>query len=205
MTVTALVTLDDVRAHLNVPDEDDSHDVELQGFIDAATAQVQYWTGPVIPTTFTDEVHDGGYPTVALFNPPILTVASVTEYIGTVAYQLTAQPPGSTVDNYGYSLDDPLAGILVRRDGAGCPTRFMGGPRSVVVSYTAGLAAVPGDIRLATLEDIRGLYQQTQQGGRPSFGGGGGGPDDIWSSDPIRAFPRLAALLDGPGRTPSIA
>ena len=77
----------------------------------------------------------------------------------------------------------------------------------VVVAYTAGIEDVSPDIRLAVLEDIRGLFQQTQQGMRPPAFGGGGGPGggDTWTVGPMRQFPRLAALLEGAGRTQSIA
>lgn len=197
-----LVTLEDAKEHLNITDS--THDVELQGFIDASTQFVTYITGPVVPTTFTNEVHDGGWPTIVLFNPPIISVQSVTEHLGPTSYALSLQPPGSTSDNYGYSLDDPESGILVRRSGAGTPMAFWGGRRSVVVTYLAGRATVPADIRMATLEDLRGLYQQTQQGGRPSYGSNVAS-DDSWSVGPMRLFPRLEALLEGPSRTQSIA
>lgn len=199
-----LITLDDVHAHLNIPASDISHDVELQGFIDAATAAISYATGPVQPTVYS-ETRDGGSPVIMLDHPPIITVNSVIEYVGQVARTLTAQAPGATVDNYGYSLDDAVSGKLVRRSSAGTPMPFWGGPGAIVITYTAGIVSIPADVRMAALEDLRGLYQQTQQGGAVGGGQIGAGGDDQWNVGPMRLFPRLAMLLDGPGRTQSIA
>lgn len=198
------VTLSDVHDQLNIPASDTTHDAELQRYLDAADGYIAYRIGPLTPTQFTGEVHDGGWPTIALFNVPVISIQSVTEYLGETAYPLTSQPPGSTVDNYGYSLDDPASGILVRRSGAGTAIRFLAGPRSVVVDYTAGWQTVPPEVQLAVLLDIQGLYQLTQQGGRPQFSGDGAEYEQ-WAGSPMHPFPRLGALLDGPSRTPSIA
>lgn len=203
MTVTALVTLADVHQHLNIPDTDTSHDVELGGFIDAATAFISYIAGDVIPADYTETYETYRADTILLRHVPVLQVTSVTEYIGVMSFTLTEQPPGQTVDNYGYSLDLPSAGLLVRRSAVGTRTPFLG--PNVMVTYTAGRATVAGDIRMATLEDIRGLYQLTQLGGRPLFGTAGTNPSEDWRVGPLKLFPRLAALLDGPGRTQSIA
>ena len=198
-----LVSMADVRAHLNLDPSDVSHDVELQGFIDAMGPVISYMTGPVVPTTFTNESHNGGGPHIMLFNPPIISVQSVTEYAGNITYTLSQQQPGATVDNYGFSIDSFASGMLTRRGVAGVPLPFYGFDGGVIVSYTAGLASIPPDIRMAALEDLRGLYQQSQQGGRPAFGGGA--EDDSWSSGPLDLFPRLAMLLVGRRRTQSIA
>jgi len=202
--VTSLVTLDDVHSHLNLPDS--SADAEIMGFIEAATAYVEFQTGPIIPKQFT-EVHDGGGPSIVLDNPPVLSVESVTEYVGATGYTLTQSELGSPTGAYAFSIDDAARGILTRRWSGGLVGPFVGGVKNVQVTYTAGRASVPADIRMAVLEDIRGLYTQTQYG-RPgaSFGGGiGSEAAEQWSAVPMHAFPRLAALLEGPTRTPSLA
>jgi len=201
--VPGLVTLTDVHMHLNIDPSDTSHDAELQGFIDAMTPILTYMTGPILPTVFVGESHDGGSPVIMLFNPPIISVQSVTEFIGTVAYSLSQQQPGSTANNYGFSLDSPQSGKLTRRTGAGTPMPFQGYAGGVVVTYTAGLVNVPADIRLAALEDLRGYYQESQQGGRPSFGGGA--EDSPYGGVPFETFPRLASMLEGRFRPQSCA
>lgn len=204
MPITSLVTLDDVHAHLNLPDS--SADAEIMGFIEAATAFVEFETGPIIPQQFT-EVHDGGGISIVLDNPPVLSVDSVTEYVGPTGYTLTQSELGSPTGAYAFSIDDAARGILTRRWSGGLVGPFVGGTKNIQIVYTAGLTSVPYDIRMAVLEDIRGLYTQTQYG-RPgaSFGGGiGSEAADQWSAVPMRQFPRLAALLEGPSRAPSIA
>lgn len=201
---TSLVSLGDVKAHMNIPTTDVSNDVELQGFIDAATDLIPYDTGPILPTPIVGEVHNEavGRRAIVLYNSPILTVESVTEYVGTQTYVLTAQPSGAPgYDNYGYSFDDPFQGILHRRLGWGILGAFLG---YVVVSYTAGYGQIPPGIRLAVLEDIRGLYQQTQLGGRAAFASSGA-EDDSWTAGPLNLFPRLDNLLHKYSRVQSIA
>jgi hypothetical protein len=198
-----LVTMADVHEHLNLDPSDTSHDNELQGFINAMGPVITYMTGPIVPTVFIGESHNGGGPHIMLFNPPILSVQSVTEYAGNITYSLSQQQPGATVDNYGFSIDSFSSGMLTRRGSAGVPLPFFGYDGGVIVNYTAGLATIPPDVRMAALEDLRGLYQQSQQGGRPAFGGGA--EDDSWSSGPLDLFPRLAMLLEGRFRTQSIA
>lgn len=193
-----LVTLADTKAQLNIPASDTTQDAELAGYISAATSVVQWITGPILSTPYVGEVYDGTGSVIMLRNPPILTVDSVTEYLGRVAYTITAQPLGSTVDNYGYSLDDPASGKLTRRSAAGTPMSWLGGRSSVVVSYTAGRATIPADVRLAALLDIQDLWQKTQQGGRDQSS------DDVWGGAPT-SFPRLRSELESTQRVVGIA
>lgn len=204
MTVTALVGIDEVFDWMNTPQSQQGDIADkVQGVIDAATAFVQFETGPIVPVTCT-ETHSGGGPTIILDNPPVLSVTSVVEYIGTTAYPLTAAELGAPTSVYSYSLDNPEMGILTRRFN-GLVGNFVGGPMNIEVVYVAGRTSVPGDVRMAALEDIRGLFTQTQYGGQLA---GITNDQDQWSEtamNPILAFPRLAALLQGPTRTPSIA
>lgn len=198
--MAGIVTLADVKSYLHITSTND--DSLLTLFINGASASAVYYFGELTSLTVTNEVHDGGYETILLRHTPVLSIQSVTEYVGVTAYTLTSQPEGSTVNNYGYSLDLPEAGLITRRSGAGTPMPFLGGPRSVVCSYTAGRAAVPDDVYLAALEDIRALWDQTQQGGRPQFGGG---EESDWTVGPYHFYPRLQAMAISSERTPGIA
>lgn len=207
---SSLVSLDDVYTHLNIPDADQSSGLgtKLQGFIDAATAMVEYVTGPIVPAQFVEN-HDGGHEIIALYNPPIMRVDSVVEYVGPVAYplELVTLGQGNGIGPYSYTLDDPASGVIRRRWAGGIVGSFIGGNRNVAVTYWSGRATVPADVRLATLEDIRGLYTQTQYGSRAGGAGGGAGSDS-WTQgpgNPIGTFPRLSALLEAPSRAPTIA
>lgn len=198
--MAGIVSLADVKSYLRITST--NNDALLNLYILGATAVATYWFGEINSLTVTGEVHDGGHETILLRHTPILSVTTVTEYIGISAYVLTSQPEGSTVNNYGYSLDLPEAGLITRRSGAGTPMPFLGGDRAVIVSYVAGRATVPDDVYLATLEDIRGLWQQTQQGGRPQFGGA---ENSDWNAGPLHQFPRLASLAASSQRTSGIA
>jgi hypothetical protein len=201
--VPALLTLAEVKDSLNIDSATSKHDVELQRYIDAALPQIEYITGPINPVQIT-EVHrvPRGAFQIALREPPVMSVVSVTEYIGLTAYNLTEQAPGATVSNYGFALDLPESGILRRTSTVGTTMPFLG--TNVTVVYMAGLASVPADVHLAAIEDVRGLYQQTQQPGRPQYGGSPA-TEDGWGAGPVMLFPRLAALLNRASRTQSIA
>src|SRR5580698_10142617 len=111
---TTICTLDDVHSQLSIPSTDTSNDALLVRYINAATAYVNYVSGTILPTVFTNEVHSGGNAQIVLYNSPILTVSSVTEYWGLVPYSLVESERGGTVTTYGYSIDNPEQGILSR-------------------------------------------------------------------------------------------
>lgn len=197
-----LVTLTDVKAYIG--ETTTNNDSTLNLYINAASAAADYWFGQQDQITVTNEIHDGGFETILCYNTPIISVQSLIEYVGITPYTLTLQPPGSTVNNYGYSIDMPEVGLITRRSGAGTPMPFLGGPRMVVISYTAGRATVPADVYLAILEDIRALWMQTQQGGRPNWGGAA---EEGWSPNgtTFHMFPRLAAIGASAQRIPGVA
>ena len=165
---TALVTIPDVVAELNLPSTP-ADTTELQGFIDAATGVVEDYVGHVVNVSVT-EVHDGGDVSIWLRETPVVSVQSITEVIGLIPYTLTEQPVGSPVDNFGYTLDDPASGMVVRRSAGSSPFPFFDNVGNVTVTYTAGRASVPANVRLGTLELIRHMYERGQQGMRPAYG-----------------------------------
>lgn len=199
----AVVTLADVKTYIGIRADDATFDTQLQWYIDAAEEFIAYVAGPIEQQQFTELYNVVGKDTITLRNPPVISIQSVTEYVGNVAYTLTEQPPGQSRDMWGYTLDQPVEGVLRRRSAMGTPMNFLG--PIVVVTYTAGRTTVPGDLKLAVLEDIRGLFQAIQLSGRPAFGQDSGDFAEQWQAGPVRMFPRLAALLTGPSRTPSIA
>jgi len=180
MTVTALVTMAELTAHLNMLiTPTDAIVAELQGFIDDCTPVVEDIVGHVVPATF-DERYDGGNVSIQLRQLPVLTVASVTEVIGFTNYTLTEQPPNATTSAFGFSVDNLDMGIMVRRDGGGGLTRFYANRGNIEVVYTAGRATVPGNVRRGTLELIRHWWQygQQAQGRVGSYAPGSAAEDD---------------------------
>lgn len=193
----------DVKPHLRINPADLSFDVVLQGFIDAATTWANHWFGNTFQVPVGPEYYDGGDTTIMLRNAPVVDATlNVKEILGGVIWQLTEQPVGQWVDQFGYSLDDAENGIVTRRTLNSFAIEFAEGNGNVIVTYTSGRVTVPADIRMAALEDIRGLFQQTQLGGRPAFGGSNSSED--WKVPPLHLFPRLAALADSALKMPSI-
>lgn len=202
--VTELVALPDVKDHLNIPFNDLSQDGELAGFISAATAYIQNLTGPIVGQTFV-ETHNGGQPTIFVFHPPIFTVTSVVEYVAATGYPLTQVALGDPTGAYAFSVDDVKSGAIRRRYNGGLVGPFMGGDHNVTVTYVAGQAAVPADIRMAVLQDIAGLFQPSQQAANPFLTGNVGAGSGNAPLNPIGMFPRVSEILSGPSmRIPGI-
>lgn len=197
---TPLVDLSEVKDHLNIPSTDTSQDAELQGFIEAASVYIQNITGPITPQQLT-ETHSGGGTTICLFHPPVLSVTSVVEYNASTGYTLNQATLGTDAGAYAYTLDDPKSGVIRRRYSGNLVGRFIGGDHNVVVTYMAGQATIPPDIRMAVLQDIAGIYQPSQLGPSNSmFPNPGQG-----NLNPISMFPRVAEVLSAVSmRVPAI-
>lgn len=167
-----LVDLASVKAHLNIPTNDNRQDDELQGFILAAGELARNHCGPFIPETHT-EFFDGGVSSVMPAFTPVASVLSITEYYGLSAFPLTEQPLGGQSSAFAFTVD-PNTGLITRRTMGGEAATFAFGTKNIKVVYSAGRSgAVPWSVRLGTLELIRHLWQMTQQGGgRPKFNAG---------------------------------
>jgi hypothetical protein len=167
--VEQVVDLASVKAHLNIPASNTSQDAELQGFILAAGELARDVVGPLLPEQHT-EWHNGGNPTITLDWLPLASVQSVTEYVSASTWVLTEQPLGTSTDAYGYTID--LDRGQITRRATGGAVCFPSGIKNVKVVYTAARdGGTPWTVRLGVLELIRHLFQLTQQGGRPRFGG----------------------------------
>jgi hypothetical protein len=202
--VEQLVDLASVRAHLNIPTNDNRQDDELQGFILAAADLARDHCGPFLPETHT-EFHDGGGPTVVPDWLPLTKILSVTEFYGTTAFVLTEQPLGGQTDAFAYTVDY-ATGEITRRAFSGEAARFADGSKNVKVVYTAGRSgSVPYTVRLGALELIRHLWQLTQQGGRPKFGGAGYDGSDSMIPTGFALPSRVIELWQPFRRPPGIA
>jgi hypothetical protein len=193
------ISLTDVRQELNYknPGIASADDTELQGFLDAALVEIGKRAGDITTGTTWTETYDGGDISIYLRHVPVLTVTSVTEHIGNITYNLTNQPPGSSVDWLGYSIEDAANGKIVRRSAAGQPYRFTAGSGNVTVTYTAGRVTLPGNLRLATLELVAHWWQSSQQTSSQALGGAiGGNSYDGVSTMPGSTFGIPYRILD---------
>lgn len=168
---TGLVSLNDVKLQLNKSLVATTDDVELQISIDAATDVIERIKGPIVARTYVAEQHDGGRPIISLDRRPVLSVTTVTEYVGSTAYPLTVVSTPAAATAYSALLDLD-AGTLTRLTIGGALYGFSEGMSNVQVTYTAGRASVPPSVRLAAMRLIQWWWQPTQQGSRPQFGGG---------------------------------
>jgi uncharacterized phiE125 gp8 family phage protein len=161
---SGLATLDEFKAHLKRRSIATTEDAKLQAFLDAATPVIEDITGAILPRSIV-EIHEGGVTQITLRQRPVLSVASVTEYVGNVATALTGVANLAAGTTATYQLDM----------GVGTITRLSTGgygafaSDQVIVSYTAGYATVPSNIHEAALFQAAHMYQSSQNGGRPSL------------------------------------
>jgi hypothetical protein len=176
--VADLVTLQQVRDHLNLG-SDTTHDTELQLYIDAVTEHVASKFGVLPSQSFTERltpVDDGYGEHRWRFWPAHYPIISVTS---AVAEDETEYTSGFTVSPGGASF---------RQDDI---TAF----GEWTVTYVAGYGSIPADLKLAALEDIRGLYQPGQIGTSGPLGGFGIQPDVGPAFRPITQWPRVDAWI----------
>jgi len=199
-----LVTLGDVKDHLNIPAATNTHDLELLLTIDAVTPVVENITGPILQRSFT-ETYDGGGVFISTRHRPLVSVESVSEYRGPIRYDLTQVATIDAGTIYSYTWEP--TGRIVRRTVGGGVATFPPGPNAVTVKYTAGYAQVPANVSYGTKELIRVNYQQTQQAARRPFGGGAAAQDDTPGTTILGFFVpnRVRELLAPSRRHPSIA
>jgi hypothetical protein len=182
--MTTPVTLDQVRSQLGMdvlPAQgrtgSNVTDATLQPYLDAALAICADRCGPVVESDPITETHDGGLISIVTRQTPIANVTSITEYVGNSTYLLTEQPLGQSVDNYAYTIDDAISGVIIRRGQAGTPIPFVSLPRCVVVVYTAGFATLPADLANGLLILTQHLYaSRVATGGQRPGGTSAGTP-----------------------------
>lgn len=171
LTPTAgIVSLIEAKTHLRFPDPTDSSsdDVNLQGFIYAATEVIEGRVGNVVQRT-VKEYHTGGSPYLYVREKPIVSVTTIVENWGYYNWTLTEVDTNDIPqDNlFAYSVDNPDEGLIVRRSVGNIAIPFMGMgdllPDNITVTYVTGMQGTPWSIRLACLELIAHWWQASQQ------------------------------------------
>lgn len=135
---TEIVSLAEVKDHLNIPASNTSHDAELALFREAAQEAVEHLIGPVLWRVVTETTRPTIDGDVLLRTFPVVSVDDVTHSAGV------------TVD--GWTLDASLGTVTGLRTGA-----------ELTVTYTAGRTSLPSSVKLATLI-IAGHLWTTQRG-----------------------------------------
>lgn len=175
----AIVTLAAAKAQLNIAASDTADDVELQGFIDAATAAVETQLGQVVdPRTVIDQLQcASGTQSFLLRSVPVLSLTSVTSLDGSLSWAVG--PSGMHVDS--------ASGLVTVLSGAALSG-------TVLVTYQAGMTVFPANYRLAALIIIQHLWE-TQRGTMGTVMGGG--DDSGYVAGRGFAIPRRAIELLG--------
>ena len=173
-----LVTINQVLAHLNLGSNPPADLSELDLFIDAATAHFDARFGSLPSATYTEQisVNDDGDGTYRYWlRPlrwPVTAVTSVTSEDGSTEY---------------------LSGFTISTDGRLIRHASVATGAWTVV-YTAG-QAIPADLKLAVLEDIRGLYQPGQIGPPATFGAFDIDEGPASGFRPVNLWPRIDAWV----------
>jgi hypothetical protein len=183
----ALLTLEDAKAQLNITTT--TNDGELEAYIDALTAVIEGYTGPVENREVT-ETADGQGRYLVLLQPPVQSITSITPIM----------TGGAALDVTGLYVDR-ASGVVRRKDGG----HFSGGPWTVV--YEAGRGSIPPTINVAARMLLQHLWRTQLASAR---GGVLGGSSDYSVSDPIPGFGyavpnRVLQLLEPYKQPPGVA
>ncbi|MET9086162.1 phage head-tail connector protein [Streptomyces sp. NPDC004237] len=174
----SIVTLADTKAHLNIPADNTDDDVELQGFIDAATEPVEEQLGTVVVPRLITNQHDFGTGTTAflLRQVPVISLTSIISLDGSQSW---------TVTSPAMHVDGPSGSVTVL---SGPPLTGM-----ALVTHQAGLTVIGANVRLAAKIIIQHLWE-TQRG---VMGVRLGGDGETYVSGRGFAIPRRAIELLG--------
>jgi len=181
----AILSLADAKKHLNIPLDTTRDDDEVRFWNSATTRAVEYYTGPIVPRSFTEQHSTRNAAVLVLLHTPVVEVTAV-EAVRT--------------GEVGYDVDDLAVdgdtGEVVRKDGG----RLSGRLRW---TYTAGRTVIEENITAGTRIILEHLWR-TQRAGRR--GGLAGGGDDYSVTEPIPglgyAIPNRALNLLEPDRLP---
>lgn len=137
----AIVTLEEMAAHLNR--EDRSDDPELQTYVDAVDAIVERHLGQVVaPRTVADEEHEvscwGG--TIILRHTPVISLTSVVAADGSRTWDTALVRLNKATGALHGGVGPALSG-------------------TVWVTYQAGMSSIPANVKLATQIIVAHLWE----------------------------------------------
>ncbi|TQS29133.1 hypothetical protein [Microbispora sp. KK1-11] len=174
--MATLVSLEEAKAHLNISSGTD--DAEILRMVEGITAPIERIVGSVLPASYTER-HDGWRPGIALRHRPVQSVTSVT------------LPGGAVLGVDGYELDGD-AGVLTRLSGG---REWVWEDGRITVVYTAGMAEVPANVKLAALIVLQHMWKTQRGTSRDARFGGGG--EEQWTPGMGFTLPRRALELLG--------
>lgn len=189
-----IVSLDEVKQHLNIPSSNTTNDEEIRRFIDAASDLAENYVGCVLGRqTFLNEKYSGNTDIIRLNNPRAINIISVYEN------GVLLDPAAYVLDYTGQRLTRVTTGSLSGPNYFGI---WAPGAQNIVVSYVAGFVNPPPAAKQGVLEIIRHLWQ-TQRG--PSSVLGRQQSGDEFASTSTYSLPRRAMELLDPVSLPGLA
>jgi hypothetical protein len=159
---TTVLTVAEAKLHLGQTGTT-QYDTVIGDLIDTAVGVVEGIVGPLSPKTFS-ETYSGGSPVIILRHVPVLSVTSIVESWGATNYTLTNEPVGGASDQYGYDIESPKSGQIVRRTVGGYPFPFFPGMGNIAITYVAGRTSVTPKQKLAVVRQLRLLWADYQSG-----------------------------------------
>jgi hypothetical protein len=145
------VSLEDAKAHCNIPLDETRHDEELKWMLGAATDAVEMFCGPVRRRTYTDDVQ-GGHSSLILHRNSVVSITSVTPILTNAASvtvaDLDVSPTGSPIVRH--KLGQSISSGHVR------------------VVYTAGRLDIPDALYGAALIIVAHLWETQRGPGGPN-------------------------------------
>lgn len=141
-SLTALVSLADVKARLGITDT--SEDTVLTALIQVATGAIHDFLGYDITSQSRSEIYSGdGRKTLYPRHTPITAVSSLT--VNGVAISAAA-----SVNTAGYVISNQRIDLRGHD--------FLKGIQNIALSYTAGYATVPAAVAEAAAMQVHGLF-----------------------------------------------
>ena len=189
-----IVSLDEVKAHLNIPASNTTNDEEIRRFMDAASDLAENYVGCVLGRkTFVNEKYSGNTDIIRLNNPRAISITSVYEN------GVLLDPAAYVLDYTGQRLTRVTTGSLSGPNYFGI---WAPGAQNIVVSYVAGFVNPPASAKQGVLEIIRHLWQ-TQRGPTAVVGRNQSGDDFVQGA--TYSLPRRAIELLDPVSLPGLA
>lgn len=189
-----IVSLDEVKAHLNIPTATTTHDEEIRRFIDAGSDLAENYVGCVLGRrSFVNEKYSGNVDIIRLNNPRALSITSVYEN------GVLLDPAAYVLDPTGQRLTRVTTGSLSGPNYFGI---WAPGAQNIVVSYVSGFVNPPASAKQGVLEIIRHLWQ-TQRGPTSVVGRNQSGDD--FTQGTTYSLPRRAIELLDPVSLPGLA
>ena len=156
-----IVSLREVKDHLNKSQAVTTDDEDLRDWIDTARWVIERITGPVVPRTVV-EAYDGGRRTLHLRTRRVMSVTEVRETWGPDDQRtITAEPdtgPGAGDNNYLLKADSRE----LHRRSHGYGSTWAYGTANIRVTYRVGQVPMPENARSAALELISHMWRASQ-------------------------------------------